>query len=161
MSDLLIVKDKVQRFARELFDDIRLDEDGDIAIPFEDTVVWVRVWEREITSPEMEKFFVENQLSHSIVRVWSVVLTDLKPSLELFKWVAVESQDNIFGHYLLEPSDDTHSSFALAFNFQISGSTLDAGELKDALLAVMSCSDNVIADLQKRFGGRTLFEGSK
>ena len=147
MSNILVVKDKVQRFTREIFNDVRIDDDGDLLIPIENTAIFVRVWERDFESTEQEKFFDENQLSKVMVNIWAYVLVELQGSPELFKWVAVDGQDCIVGHFLLVPTDDQESSFRLIFADQIPGDTLDPGELKEALLAVTQ--DTMRAALQK------------
>ena len=158
MSNFLVVKDKVQRFARDLFNDVRIDDDGDLLIPFEDTAIFVRVWEREFESADQEKFYDENQLSKVMVNIWAYVLLELKGSAELFKWVAIEGQSPIVGHFLLLPVDEQESSFRLIFADQIPGDTLDPGELKEALLAVMTSAGEGIELLKPRFGGKTFAE---
>ena len=158
ISNFLVVKDKVQRFARDLFNDVRIDDDGDLLIPFEDTSIFVRVWEREFASADEEKFYDENQLSKVMVKIWAYVLLELKGSPELFKWVAIEGQSCIVGHFLLLPVDDQESSFRLIFADQIPGDTLDPGELKEALLAVMASASEGIELLKPRFGGKTFAE---
>ena len=158
MSNILVVKDKVQRFTREIFNDVRIDDDGDLLIPIENTAIFVRVWERDFESTEQEKFFDENQLSKVMVNIWAYVLVELQGSSELFKWVAVDGQDCIVGHFLLVPTDDQESSFRLIFADQIPGDTLDPGELKEALLAVMSSTEDGIELLKPRFGGKTFAE---
>ena len=35
MSKLLVTKDKVTRFAKELFNVVMIDDDGDLVIPYE------------------------------------------------------------------------------------------------------------------------------
>ena len=35
MSNLLVVKDKVSRYAKEVFNVVQLDDDGDLVIPYE------------------------------------------------------------------------------------------------------------------------------
>lgn len=158
MSDFLVVKDKVQRFAREVYADVRIDSDGDIAIPFEESVVWIRVWEREFDSEDTEAFYRENQLSKIMINIWSFVLVDLKPSQELFKWVATTGQDTIVGHFSLVASDETESAWRLHFSDTIPGATLDPGELKGALLAVAGTTGDAISELKPKFGGKTFFE---
>jgi len=160
VSDFLVVKDKVQRYARELYNDVRIDSDGDLNIPFEETNVIIRVWEREFESSDQEKFFEENQLAKVLVNIWAYVLVDLAGTPELFKWVATEGQDFILGHYLLVAADDNESSFRLIFADQIPGDALDPGELKEALLSVTTTAGDGIETLKSRFGGKTIREAT-
>ena len=43
MSTLLVVKDKVSRYAREVFNIVQLDDDGDLIIPYESTKIWIQL----------------------------------------------------------------------------------------------------------------------
>ena len=97
MSKLLVTKDKVTRFAKELFNVVMIDDDGDLVIPYESTQVFIRVFEREV-APENEEFWNENHLSRTVVNLWAPLIVDVKPSNELFKWVATEGQDFVYGH---------------------------------------------------------------
>jgi len=90
VSNLLVVKDKVSRYARELFSIVQLDDDGDLIIPYESTKVWIQFVEREV-SPDREAFWNENQLSRTVVQIWAPLIIDVKPSAELYKWVATEA----------------------------------------------------------------------
>jgi len=161
MSNLLVVKDKVQRYSRELYSDVRIDSDGDLRIPFEDTDVFIRVWERSFDSADQEKFFDENQLSKVLVNVWTYVLVDLPGSVDFFKWVAIQGQDFIIGHCVLVAADENDSSFRLIYANQIAGDTLDPGELKEALLAVEGTAADLMQQLKPKFGGKTFREASQ
>ena len=39
--NLLLVKDKVQRFAKQFFNVVQLDDDGDLSIPYESTNIFI------------------------------------------------------------------------------------------------------------------------
>ena len=97
MSNLLVVKDKVSRYARELFSIVQLDDDGDLMIPYESTKVWIQFIEREV-EPDREEFWNENQLSRTVVKVWAPTIIDVAPSNELYKWVATEGSFYFYGH---------------------------------------------------------------
>ena len=89
MSNLLVVKDKVSRYAREVFNIVQLDDDGDLIIPYESTKIWIQFVEREV-APEREAFYNENQLSRTVVQIWAPTIIDVTPTPELYKWVATE-----------------------------------------------------------------------
>ena len=152
MSNLLVVKDKVSRYAREVFNIVQLDDDGDLVIPFESTKVWVQFIEREV-DPEREDFWNENQLSRTVVRIWAPTIIDVKPSNELYKWVATEGADFFYGHCKVTGFGDS-GNVQVLFEITIPGDTIDPGELKQALLAVAFTADDLDDELQKKFGGK-------
>ena len=160
MSNLLVVKDKVQRWAREVYDDVRIDGDGDIYIPFDETVVWIRVWERSFDSADQEKFYEDNQLAKVRINIWGYVLVNVAGSEALYKWVAIDGQDMIVGHFALASEDEAGSSYRIVFADQIPGDALDPGELKEALLAVVSTTGDAIEMLKPMFGGKTFGEAT-
>lgn len=152
MSNYLIVKDKVQRFARELFDTVQLDGDGDLSIPFESTNAFVSVSERDV-EPDMKQMWEENQLSYTVVSIWAPIIVDVKSSDELNKWVATEGQDFLYGSTKIAPFDDKGRVQVLMY-MTLPGDTLDPGELKNALLSVCLTANNLDEELQKKFGGK-------
>jgi hypothetical protein len=152
MSKLLVTKDKVTRFAKELFNVVMIDDDGDLVIPYESTQVWVRVFEREVAA-ENEEFWNENQISRTVVNLWAPVIVDVKPSNDLYKWVATEGQDFVYGHCkVLDFSDK--GNVQVLYEITIAGDTIDPGELKQALLAVAMTSDDLDDELKGKFGGK-------
>jgi hypothetical protein len=154
MSNLLVVKDKVSRFAREVFNIVRIDDDGDLIIPYESTQIFIRVIEREV-APESESFWSENQLSRTSVYVWAPTIFDVKPSNELYKWVATDGADFFYGHCKVSPFGD-NGNVQVIFEITIPGDTIDPGELKQALLAVATTADDLDDELKARFGGKRI-----
>jgi len=152
MSNLLVVKDKVSRYAREVFNIVQLDDDGDLIIPYESTKVFIRVFEREVAA-ENEAFWNENQLSRTAVYVWAPTIFDVKPSNELYKWVATEGADFFYGHCKVSPFGES-GNVQVLFEITLAGDTIDPGELKQALLAVAMTADDLDDELKKKFGGK-------
>jgi len=153
-TNYLVVKDKVQRFAKQLFNIVELNDDGSLSIPYESTHVFVEVFDTTSTDAEFAAFKKENDLSNSIVQVWAMVLMDVKPSNELYKWIATEGQEFDFGSFKIAMREDGMSN--IVYRTNIGGDNLDAGELKEALLAVASSADNNDETLKSRFGGKTV-----
>jgi hypothetical protein len=151
MSNLLVVKDKVMRFAKELFNQVELGDDGGLIIPWNSTRVFVNVFEREIDA-ENEEFWNENQLSRTAINVWAPVIFDVKPSNELYKWVATEGAEYFYGHCKVMNFEDK-GKVQVLFEITIPGDTLDPGELKQALIAVAFTADNLDDELKAKFGG--------
>lgn len=152
MSKLLVTKDKVTRFAKELFNVVMIDDDGDLAIPYESTQVWIRVFEREV-SAENEEFWNDNQISRTVVNVWAIIILDVKPNNELYKWVATDGQDFTYGHCkVLDYGDE--GNVQVIYEITLAGDTIDPGELKQALLAVAMTTDDLDDELKGKFGGK-------
>jgi hypothetical protein len=156
MSNVLVVKDKVMRFAKEVFNVVMIDDDGDLVIPYESTKIFIRTFEREV-APDSEAFWNENQLSRTAVYVWAPTIYDVKPSNELYKWVATEGGDFFYGHCKVSPFGES-GNVQVIFEITIPGDTIDPGELKQALLAVAMTADDLDDDLQKKFGGKRVDE---
>jgi hypothetical protein len=154
MSNLLVVRDKVTRFAKEVFNVVMIDDDGDLVIPYESTKIFIRTLDREV-DPEMDAFWTENQLSRTAVYVWAPTIFDVKPSNELYKWVATEGADFFYGHCKVSPFGD-NGNVQVIFEVTIAGDSIDPGELKQALLAVALTADDLDDELKKKFGGKRI-----
>lgn len=154
MSSYLVVKDKVQRFAKEVFSQVLLDDDGDLVVPYESTRVFISVIEKDIDS-DVAAFFEQHQLSHTFIEVWAPIIVDVKPSSALYEWVATDGQDFNYGGCRVIFRGDAKNAEVI-FRVSLPGDTLDPGELKDALLAVAVTADNLDDELRKRFGGKRI-----
>ena len=154
MSNLLVVKDKVTRFAKEVFNVVMIDDDGDLVIPYESTKIFIRVFEREVAS-ENEAFWNENQLSRTAVYVLAPTIFDVKPSNELYKWVATEGADFFYGHCKVTSFGDK-GNVQVIFEITIPGDSIDPGELKQALLSVATTADDLDDELKAKFGGKRI-----
>jgi hypothetical protein len=154
MSNLLVVRDKVTRFAKEVFNVVMIDDDGDLVIPYESTKIFIRTFEREVAA-DMEEFWSENQLSRTAVYVWAPTIFDVKPSNELYKWVATEGADFFYGHCKVSPFGES-GNVQVLFEITLAGDTIDPGELKQALLAVAMTADDLDDELKKKFGGKRI-----
>ncbi len=77
-SNYLVVKDKVQRFAKQLFNIVELNDDGSLSIPYESTHIFIEVFDMTSNDAEMNAFRKENDLSFTIVSIWAMVLVDVK-----------------------------------------------------------------------------------
>jgi len=153
-TNYLVVKDKVQRFAKQLFNIVEINDDGSLSIPYESTHVFIEVHDTTSTDPDFAAFKKENDLSNSIVSVWAMVTMDVKPTNELYKWIATEGQEFDYGSFKVVPRDDGFVN--VVYRCTLSGDKLDAGELKQALLAVASTADNNDESIKSRFGGNTV-----
>ena len=154
MSNLLVVKDKVSRYARELFNIVQLDDDGDLIIPYESTKIWIQFVEREV-APEREAFYNDNQLSRTVVQIWAPTIIDVTPTPELYKWVATEGALYFYGHCRVLNYGDK-GNVQVIFEVALPGDTIDPGELKQGLIAVASAADDLDDELKAKFGGKRI-----
>jgi len=153
MEEIEVVRAKVERYAKEIFQNISIAPDGDLQFRFESTKIEIRVrhlktWQNE----EDRAYHIRHGLPTVRVDIWAFVLIDVPRSPGLFKWVATEGQNWNFGGAKVKLNDDGLAH--LIFSYAISGSTLDPGELKNAALMVARTANNLDEDLQKRFGGK-------
>lgn len=153
-ANYLLVKDKVQRFAKQMFNIVELNDDGSLSIPYESTHVFVEVYDVTSDDQEFNNFKKENDLSFTAISVWAMVLLEVKPSADLFKWIAIDGQTYDYGGFKAVERED--GKLNLIFRTALPGDNLDAGELKEALLAVASVADGNDEDLKARFGGLTV-----
>ena len=154
--NLLLVKDKVQRFSTQLFNNVQLDDEGGLSISYESTHIFVSCSELDQSVPELNEFRRENELSNTVVNIWAMVLREVKGTPELFKWIATEGQTFYFGRFKAAELDDAPGKYIIVFEHNLAGDTLDAGELKAAMFNVATTADNEDDELKKRFGGKTV-----
>lgn len=153
-SDLLIVKDKVQRFAKQFFDVIQIDDDGDLRIQYDSTHVVIQTLESEVSDPEIINFRKENDISKTMVNLYAYVLLKVKTSPELYKWVATEGQTFDYGNFKVLIDPENSQECQIQFGHSLAGDTLDPGELKNALACVAFVANSQDDILQKQFGGK-------
>lgn len=156
-QNLLLLNNKVQRFTKQLFDVVQIDDDGDLSIPYESTHIYVSCHEQEQHSnPEVNEFRKNNDISTTMVNVWAIVLRDVKGTSDLYKWIATEGQVFDYGRFRLIEHPDSSGNYNVIFENTLSGDHLDAGELKTALVEVAFAARGEGDDLKAKFGGKTV-----
>lgn len=155
-SNLLLVRDKAQRFSKQFFNIVQLDDDGDLSIPYESTHLFVSCSELDQSSAELNEFRKDNEISTTVVNVWAQVLREVKGSPELFKWIATEGQTNYYGRFAARELPDAPGKYLVVFEHSLAGDHLDPGELKGALAAVGFTADGEDDKLKAMFGGKTV-----
>ena len=154
--NLLLVRDKVQRFSKQFFNVVQLDDDGDLSIPYESTHLYISCSELDQSSPELNEFRRENEISTTLVNIWALVLREVKGTPELFKWIATEGQTFYYGRFAARELPDAPGKYVLIFEYNLAGDNLDPGELKGALASIGFTADNEDDALKARFGGKTV-----
>ena len=153
-TQLLVVKDKVQRYAKQFFNVIQFDDDGDLRINYESTHVIIQVVEKSSSDPEIVEFRKENDISSTLVNLYALVLFDADVSPDLYKWIATEGQEYDFGSFRVLISEENSKKCHIQYVYRIEGDNLDPGELKSALAAVAFTADGEDDKLQRMFGGQ-------
>jgi hypothetical protein len=93
----------------------------------------------------------------SLVMVNAPILRDVRPTPELYEWVARKGGSKWFGH--VEVHDQEESGHVLLLmSHTLLGDFLDEDELASAMFTVMEGADEFDDELQPRFGGRKATE---
>ncbi len=153
-TQLLVVKDKVQRYAKQFFNVINIDDEGDLRITFESTHVVLSVIELDTSNPDTIEYRKDNDISATVVNIFALVLFEANVSNELYKWIATEGQDFDYGAFRVFIDSENPKKCNVQYQYRLAGDHLDPGELKGALAAVAFTADNEDDELQKKFGGK-------
>jgi hypothetical protein len=87
------------------------------------------------------------------VLITSTILREVKPSAELFEWVARQGGSKWFGHVEVHDEPQTGTVY-LMMSHTLLGDYLDEKELEAAMWVVFSSADGWDDELQKKFGGK-------
>jgi hypothetical protein len=130
-------RDRVASMVANLVGRVELSPDGTLSFPYETTRVFVgvRPWGEGST----------------VVSVYAITNVDLEPSPELHEYVALHTDDWVFGHLVMSVSE---GKAAVGFSHSLLGDRLDAEELHTAVAAVAVTADEVDEQIKERFGGR-------
>lgn len=89
----------------------------------------------------------------TVVVISSLILQGVKPSTELFEWVARNGGSRLFGH--IEVYDDEEpGTVYLVMSHTLLGDYLDEKELETAIMSVLIAADGWDEELQQKFGGK-------
>ena len=90
--------------------------------------------------------------AQTFVYLTAPMLRDLQPTLELFKWVAVQGTGYRLG--CVEAFEEEAGTIFLRYKYVLLADFLDEDELSTALWAVIYTADDLDDELQKQFGGK-------
>lgn len=141
-GDVAALKDKIQRYLTQSFDNVTIDRDGDFSLRHGSARVFVRACTVESGD-------------WTYVSVWSPFLFEVKPIPELFEYVALHTDDRIFGHLHAHTTDD---GVILGFSQRLLGDYLDEEELTHTVVAIAGTADTLDDELQAKFGGKRFHE---
>jgi len=143
MSDQVSrVREKVRQILTQKFN-VGVDSDGDYTVAYESAQGWIRVLP---ISDDGEK---------TVVRVEAPLLFGVKETDELYKYVAIHTDDYMFGHLSLAATPD---GMMVMFVHTLLGNYLDEEELLAAVIGVVGSGNDLDDKLQGMFGGRRYSE---
>ena len=145
--DVLSVKDKVQRYLTEFYEQVGVDNDGDFSFRIGSTHLWVRV--SEVKSTEQLAGYVS-------VRVFANTNNKVPPSAALYEYVATEGQYG-FGSLRCFKKDDGVRIF---LGHTLMGDFLDPMELGICFSHLAKTADWLDDVIKSKFGGVLYYEGS-
>jgi hypothetical protein len=140
-QDLLVLKDKVQRYLSEMVGVVQVDEHGNFTVQSGSTRVFV----------ECRKLGEER----TAVSVFVPILLNCPPSQELFHYIATHAGDYLFGHLSAHERDGTVD---VLFTHGLLGDFLDPEELQTAVAILATVGDELDNQLQPMFGGQRFHE---
>jgi hypothetical protein len=82
-----------------------------------------------------------------VMAPWEVVVTEIRPTPELYEYLLRLNADEEFGAFAL------HSDNDIIFSHTIIGDTLDPGELRATVEAIAKGADDYDDQIVERFGG--------
>jgi hypothetical protein len=88
----------------------------------------------------------------TLVLITALILIGVKPSPELFEWVARNGGSRWFGH--VEVFDSEPGLVGLIMSHTLLGDYLDEKELESAMWGVLGAADAWDDELQGKFGGK-------
>ena len=138
-DDLELLTVKVQRILAEYLSDVRLSDKGGFMVPYESTMV--------VVSPrQMDE-------ERTAVVLFALMNQNVPATPELFKWVATNTDEYMFGHIGLHMLEGDDTKCNLVFSHTLLGDYLDPEELRSAIGAVATTANHLDDEVQDRFGG--------
>lgn len=83
----------------------------------------------------------------SVVKTWSLVVTDIQPTPELYEYLLRLNADQQFGAFALDADND------IVLRHTIIGDTLDPEELRSSVEAIARTADRYDDEIVEKFGG--------
>ncbi len=135
-----VTRSRVEEMLGGLFGGVSVDDDGDFVVVYGSGTIYVRV-----TRDEHLVF----------ITLFAFTNTDVPPSTELFRWVAMGAETARFGQVRLLESHGSEN-LRVVVAHELLGNFLDSDELTMALASVSSIAQQSAQVVEERFGGRRL-----
>ena len=141
MSNLVEMKARVQQLLIDHVGTIELLSDGRFAFGVGSTRLFVRVNQRE-------------GADYVYAILTAPITFDVPTSPELFKWVALNADQYLFGHIGVAIDSEDAPTATIVFTHTLLVDYLDADELRRAVNAVTSTADELDDEVVAKFGGK-------
>lgn len=146
---LLEIKDKVQRYLLDMgLHGVEVLPDG-YTFRYGSTRLFIRLEERG-----------EGEDAFTPIVLTAPMVSDIKPSPELFEYVARNTDSKLFGHLGLHEDKD-RGVMQIVFSHTLLGDFLDPKELEHAVGAVASTANQLDDELAAKFGGSVFHPDDK
>jgi hypothetical protein len=139
MSAVDDVRNKVQRILTQN-GRVELDRDGDFVLRRESAITFVRV----------DEGFGDDG---TIVSFRCPLVTKVRLTADVYKWVATEGQDFRIGGCQVIPANDSPDTGSIWFQYAIVGDDLDESELMAGTMVTLISSNDLDNMLRDKFGG--------
>lgn len=135
-ANVAAVSQKVQRILTDMLGSVQVRKSGTFYMTNDSAAIFVeaREWGDE-----------------TIVKIFSPMLRNVRPTDEVFRWIATEGQSYWFAHARAYVRDDGLCDIIMEQD--LLGDTLDPEELRTAVSAVAINANDLDDELQSRFGG--------
>lgn len=133
------VRQKIQRIIADELGSATVDKDGDVRVVHDSAVTFISTIEQQ---------------NRVIIKFWSVLAVDIRPTPELFQWVATEGQGYFFARMRVSDWDEEANTVSVKWEYDLLGDYLDKAELVNAMHVVVGLSNDLDDDIVSRFGGR-------
>jgi hypothetical protein len=90
----------------------------------------------------------------TLVLISSLILKAVRPSPELFEWVARQGGSRWFGHVEVHEDKGNPGTVMLIFSHTLLGDYLDEAELGHGVFGILHGANEWDDELQKKFGGK-------
>ena len=144
MSKTDLVRQKAQRILTKNLGNVRIDDDGDFIFSHESANVFISVVD----------FFKE----HVIIQLSCPLVSDVKLTNDLYKWIATEGQSNRIGHCRVIESKDKTGYGIITNEQSLIADDLDESELMTNLVVLITTCAELDTELQGMFGGELVGE---
>jgi hypothetical protein len=150
MADLLELKDRVGRFLRSNFDDVRLTDNGDgFLIPMGEFPISVDV--SILEDQQARESFEEGNLPVTTVHIRAWISINIKPSTEFYRFITEDLPETCSLQFVVT-NVPGHKKKGAVISYVMPGDGLEAGEFSWAILKVHA---------EARFTGEALKEKFK
>ena len=156
MSALAELKQKTAITLKEIFNDVRLTDDGEgFEIPFDD--FFIRIVFTEDTDEESIKWCNENGFPLTSIRKTAIAVDRIKPSSEFYEYLAVELPNSVNSQVYVGRQPNSEEYVYCSFWNRIAGDSADPNEIKFSVITLMWDAQNGGKNLIEKFGAKWIW----